>query len=161
MRVKVLVEERAACDQKVDIEGVASFHVATIEKGFTFLEQEIVGGWGEDGSFRFARNGLFDDLRFQDTSANSGEINAEESLPIGEDPILCEVGTCGVVAELESAEAKGFGNRLDAGSDDGLDFFGIGESHGGGQQIQVSGQSRAFVEEYKGGSAVQDEVIGK
>jgi hypothetical protein len=139
--------------RKVDVEGIASFHVATIEKGFTFLEQEIVGGWGEDGSFRFARNGLFNDLRFQDTSANSSEINAEERFLIGEDPMLCEVGTLGVVAELEPTETKGLGNRLNTGSDDGLDFFGIGELCRGSQQIQVSGQSRAFVEEHKSGSA--------
>lgn len=88
--MKVLVEVRTAFVEQVDVKGVARFEISAVEKGFTFLEQEIVCRWAQDDFFGFAGNGLFDDLRFQDAPANSSQINAEERLLICKNPMLGE-----------------------------------------------------------------------
>ena len=83
----------------MNVKCIPSFHVTAGEKRFTFLEQEIVCAWCEDSFFRSAGDGLLDDLAFQDISADSGEIDAEKGLLIGENPLLDEVRAVNVFAE--------------------------------------------------------------
>ena len=132
MGVKVLVEMGAAPGEEMDVEGVASLEVSPVEKGFTFLEQEIVGGRTEDDFFRFACDGLFDDLGFQNTPGDSGEINAEERLAVRKNPVFDEAGGGSVIAEFKLAQAERVREWLDAGPDYRLDFVCGRESGGHG-----------------------------
>ena len=40
--MKILVEVRTTGKEKMDIEGIPSFHMTAIEKSFAFLKQQIV-----------------------------------------------------------------------------------------------------------------------
>jgi hypothetical protein len=56
--LKILVEVRSTSKQKMDIEGIPSFHMTAIEKSLTFLKQQIVRTRGGDDFFWSVRNCL-------------------------------------------------------------------------------------------------------
>ena len=125
MRLKILIQGCATCEQEMDVKCIPSFHVTAGEKRFTFLEQEVLCAWCKDSFFGSAGNGLPNDLGFQHISANSGEIDAEQGLLIGENPLLDEGRAVNVFAEFQLAKAEGFCSLLDAGTNDSLDLFGL------------------------------------
>ena len=70
--LKIIVQVRTTGKQKMDIEGIPSFHMTAIEKSLTFLKQQIVRAWGGDDFFWSVRNCLLDDRGLQDISADAG-----------------------------------------------------------------------------------------
>lgn len=80
MCLEIVIQGCPTCEQKMDIERIPGFHVTAGKKRFTFLEQKVVCAWCKDNFVGSAGDGLLNDLGFQDISANSGEIDAEEGL---------------------------------------------------------------------------------
>src|ERR1700694_134074 len=97
------------------VERIPSFHFAATEESLAFLKQKIVGVWSRYRYFWSVGNSLFDNLGFEDIPTNSSQVDAEEGLLIGEDPVLDEIWSCDVLPELKLAEPKNFRKRLDSG----------------------------------------------
>src|SRR2546429_5098102 len=72
MCLKILVQMRTTGKQKMDIEGIPSFHMTAIEKSITFLKQQIVRAWRGDDFFWSAGDSLLDDVGLQDIPADAG-----------------------------------------------------------------------------------------
>ena len=72
MCLKILVQMRTTGKQKMDIEGIPSFHMTAIEKSLTFLKQQIVRAWRGDDFFWSAGDSLLDDVDLQDIPADAG-----------------------------------------------------------------------------------------
>src|SRR5215469_3195843 len=125
MRLEIVVQGCATCEQKMDIERIPGFHVTTGKKRFTFLEQQVACAWCKDNLVGSTGDGFLNDLGFQDISANSGEIDAEEGLLIRDDPLLDEVRAVDVLAEFQLAKAESLCDRLNARTNGRLDFFGF------------------------------------
>ena len=70
--LKILVQVRTTGKEKMDIEGIPSFHMTAIEKSLAFLKQQIVRAWSGDDFFWSVGNCLLDDLSLQDISADTG-----------------------------------------------------------------------------------------
>src|SRR5208283_836867 len=149
MRSEVLVQCCALVDEKVDIKCIAGFDVTSVEESLAFLKEEEIGGGCKYGSWRRAGDDLLEDLTFQNVPADSGEIDAEESILIGDHPLLHEVGALSVVAELQLAKAERLGNGLDASTNNTLDLLGSRELCRRGQEIQITRESRTVVEKNK------------
>jgi hypothetical protein len=112
MSLQVVVKMRAFRQQNIDVECVASFYISAIKKGLAFLKEQVVGARGQDRLLVITCDLLLDYFRFQDSSSDSGKVDAEERSLIRFDPNFDEVLAISLSAEIEFPESKDFGQGL-------------------------------------------------
>ena len=89
----------------MNVERIASLHVATSEEDLAFLKQEVIGGRSSHRSAAAAGDGLLYNLAFEDAAANPCEIDAKERPFIGYHPTFNEVLAFVVSPNVELPES--------------------------------------------------------